>query len=214
MSQNLLNDFVGNAEPVKIRSRPAPKRVPAVPRNLLRFESGLNHFSHQCVEVQRVAQRFRKINPGRIFRRSSVPVEKKFRKPPLRIKVLRVGQQHVVRRKQEMRQQSVGRALSSADPMQVTAKIVSLIDTVRYINWPRRLILYMLSRIYCRAAPRTRRTRPCRYAQSCVLASGDHFVPQSPASANRAGFTVWFRRGVVMPGSVPEAVQLADMQRL
>ncbi len=54
MSQNLLNDFVGNAEPVKIRSQPAPKRVPAVPRNLLRFESGLNHFSHQCVEVQRV----------------------------------------------------------------------------------------------------------------------------------------------------------------
>jgi hypothetical protein len=40
-----------------------------------------------------------------------------------------------------MRQQSVGSALSSADPMQVTAKIVSLIDTVRYINWPRRLVL-------------------------------------------------------------------------
>jgi hypothetical protein len=34
-------------------------------------------------------------------------------------------------------------ALSSADPMQATAKILSLIDTVRYINWPRRLILYI-----------------------------------------------------------------------
>jgi hypothetical protein len=34
----------------------------------------------------------------------------------------------------EMRQQSVGSALSSADPMQVTARIVSLIDTVRYIK--------------------------------------------------------------------------------
>jgi len=56
-----------------------------------------------------------------------------------------------------------------------------------------------------RAAPRTRRTRPCRYAQSCVLACGDHFIPQSRASANRAGFSVWFRRDVVMPGSVPEA---------
>jgi len=54
MSQNLLNDFVGNAQPVKIRSQPAPKRVSVVPRNLLRFESGLNHFSHQRVEVQRV----------------------------------------------------------------------------------------------------------------------------------------------------------------
>ena len=61
---------------------------------------------------------------------------------------------------------------------------------------------------------RPSRDRPCRYAQSCVLACGDHFIPQSRASANRAGFSVWFRRGVVMPGSVPEAVQLADMQRL
>jgi len=42
-----------------------------------------------------------------------------------------------------MRQQSVGSALSSADPMQVTAKIVSLIDTARYRNWPRRLVLYI-----------------------------------------------------------------------
>src|SRR6266851_6644719 len=42
-----------------------------------------------------------------------------------------------------MRQQSVGSALSSADPVQVTAKVVSLIDTVRYINWPRRLVLYI-----------------------------------------------------------------------
>jgi len=40
-----------------------------------------------------------------------------------RMKASRVGQQHIVRR-----QQSVGSALS-------------LIDTVRYINWPRRLIL-------------------------------------------------------------------------
>jgi len=57
--------------------------------------------------------------------------------------VSRVGQQHLVRRKEKMRQQSVGSALSSADPMQVTAKIVSLIDTVRYRNWTRRLILYI-----------------------------------------------------------------------
>jgi hypothetical protein len=34
-------------------------------------------------------------------------------------------------------------ASSSADPMQVIAKIVSLIDTVRYRNWPRRLVLYI-----------------------------------------------------------------------
>ena len=46
----------------------------------------------------------------------------------------RIGQQHIVRRKEEMRQQLVGSALSSADPMQVAAKIVSLIDTTRYIN--------------------------------------------------------------------------------
>lgn len=46
------------------------------------------------------------------------------------------------------------------------------------------------------------------------LACGAHFIPQSRASANRAGFSVWFCRGVVMTGSVPEAVQLADMQRL
>jgi hypothetical protein len=32
-------------------------------------------------------------------------------------------------------------ALSSADPMQVINKIVSLIDTVRYRNRPRRLVL-------------------------------------------------------------------------
>ena len=61
--------------------------------------------------------------------------------PPSRIKVSRVGQQHIVRRKEEMRQQSLGSALSSADPMQVIAKIVSLIDTVRYRIWRRRLIL-------------------------------------------------------------------------
>ena len=54
MTQNLLNDFVGNAEPVKIRSQSAPKRVPAVPRNLLRFESGLNYFRHERIEIQRV----------------------------------------------------------------------------------------------------------------------------------------------------------------
>ena len=53
----------------------------------------------------------------------------------------RVGQQHIVRRRQEMRQESVGSALSLVDPMELTAKIVSLIDTVRYINWRRRLIL-------------------------------------------------------------------------
>ena len=34
-------------------------------------------------------------------------------------------------------------ALSSTDPMQITAKIVSLIDTARYRNWPRRLVLYI-----------------------------------------------------------------------
>jgi hypothetical protein len=34
-------------------------------------------------------------------------------------------------------------ALSSADPMQVITKIVSLIDTVRYRNRPRRLVLYI-----------------------------------------------------------------------
>jgi hypothetical protein len=49
----------------------------------------------------------------------------------------------MVRRKEEMRQQSVGSALSSADPMQATAKIASLIDTVRYRNWPRRPVLHI-----------------------------------------------------------------------
>jgi hypothetical protein len=34
-------------------------------------------------------------------------------------------------------------ALSSADPMQVIAKSVSRIDTVRYRNWPRGLVLYI-----------------------------------------------------------------------
>jgi hypothetical protein len=42
-----------------------------------------------------------------------------------------------------MRQQSVGSALSSVDPMQVIGKIVSRIDTVRCRNWPRRLILHV-----------------------------------------------------------------------
>ena len=42
-----------------------------------------------------------------------------------------------------MRQQSTWSALSSADSMQVIAKSVSRIDTVRYRNWPRRLILYI-----------------------------------------------------------------------
>jgi hypothetical protein len=56
---------------------------------------------------------------------------------------LGLGYGAIVRRKEEMRQQSVGSALSSADPVQVTAKIVSLIDTIRYINWPRRLVLYI-----------------------------------------------------------------------
>jgi hypothetical protein len=47
VTKNLLDDFVGNAEPMKIRSQSAPKRVPAVPRNLLRFECGPNHFTRQ-----------------------------------------------------------------------------------------------------------------------------------------------------------------------
>ena len=47
---------------------------------------------------------------------------------------LGLGYGAIVRRKEEMRQQSVGSALSSADPVQVTAKIVSLIDTIRYIK--------------------------------------------------------------------------------
>ncbi|SRR6266481_9084111 len=66
----------------------------------------------------------------------TVAAPRRFRKPLPRIKVSRVGQQHMVRRKEEMRQQ-----LSSADPMQATAKIVSLIDTVRYRNRPQRLVL-------------------------------------------------------------------------
>jgi hypothetical protein len=41
----------------------------------------------------------------------------------------------MVRRKEEMPITISWSALSSADPMQVTAKIVSLINTVRYINW-------------------------------------------------------------------------------
>jgi len=88
--------------------------------------------------------------PSRSFQSSGVhprpsdrSIHATVRKPPPRIKVSRVGQQHIVRRKEEMRQQSVGSALSSADPMQVTAKIVSLIDTARYRNWPRRLVLYI-----------------------------------------------------------------------
>jgi hypothetical protein len=31
MTKNLLDDFVGNAEPMKIRRQPTPKRVPATP---------------------------------------------------------------------------------------------------------------------------------------------------------------------------------------
>jgi hypothetical protein len=62
------------------------------------------------------------------------------RKPPPRM-VSRVGQQPIVRRKEEMRPQSVASELSSAAPMHVTDRIVSLIDIVGYRNWPRRLIL-------------------------------------------------------------------------
>ena len=54
-----------------------------------------------------------------------------------------VGQQHIVRRKEECDNNQFGSALSSADPMQVIAKIVSRIDTVRCRNWPRRLILHI-----------------------------------------------------------------------
>jgi hypothetical protein len=54
VTQNLLDDFVGNAEPMKIRSQSASKRVQAVPRNLLRFECGPNHFTRQQIEIQRV----------------------------------------------------------------------------------------------------------------------------------------------------------------
>jgi hypothetical protein len=35
MTQDLLDDLVGDAEPVKIRSQPAPKSVPTMLRNLL-----------------------------------------------------------------------------------------------------------------------------------------------------------------------------------
>jgi hypothetical protein len=45
----------GNAETVKIGCQPAPKRVPAVPRNLLRFECGPNRFTRKQVEIQRVS---------------------------------------------------------------------------------------------------------------------------------------------------------------
>ncbi|MGB6961577.1 MAG: hypothetical protein WA748_07780 [Candidatus Acidiferrum sp.] len=79
MTQNLLDDFVGNAEPMKIRGQSAPKRVPAVPRNLLRFECGPNHFTRQQIEIQRVAPEISKNKSLRkISRRSPVPIEKKF----------------------------------------------------------------------------------------------------------------------------------------
>jgi hypothetical protein len=79
VTQNLLDDFVGDTETVKIRSQSAPKRVPAVPWNLLRFDCGPNHFCHQSIEVQRIPQRIaeNKSSYG-IPGTSSMPVEKEF----------------------------------------------------------------------------------------------------------------------------------------
>jgi hypothetical protein len=81
--------------------------------------------------------------------------------------VSRVGQQHLVRRKEKMRQQSVGSALSSAGPMRVTAKIVSLIDTVRYRNWTRRLILYICIYGLCGTNRKDRRLTPIGHG--CII---------------------------------------------
>ena len=79
MTQNLLDDFVGDAETVKIRSQPAPERVPAVPRNLLRFDCGPNHFTRQQIEISTDSPRdFENKSLRKIPRRSPVPIEKSF----------------------------------------------------------------------------------------------------------------------------------------
>jgi len=79
VTQNLLNDFAGDPETVKIRSQSAPKRVPAVPRNLLRFDCGPNHLCHQSIEVQRIPERIAKNkSSGGIPGTISMPVEEEF----------------------------------------------------------------------------------------------------------------------------------------
>src|SRR6516225_1022545 len=63
---------------MKIRCKPTPERVPAMPRNLLRFECGPNYFSNQSVKVQRFSKRVAKNkSASRISRTNPVPVEKK-----------------------------------------------------------------------------------------------------------------------------------------
>ena len=54
-----------------------------------------------------------------------------------------------------------------ADPMQVTAKIVSLIDTVRYRNWTRRLILYIWVYGLCWTNRKDRRLTPIGHG--CII---------------------------------------------
>src|SRR5258708_7601940 len=52
--------------------------------------------------------------------------------------------------------------------MQVITKIVSLIDTVRYRNWPRRLVLYIIYTL-CGRIPwnRLAPARPANLRRSC-----------------------------------------------
>jgi hypothetical protein len=79
MTQNLLDDFVGDAETMKIRSQPAPKRVPAMPRNLLGFQRRPDHFSRQRIQIQGLPAGISKnISLRWMARMNSVPVEKKF----------------------------------------------------------------------------------------------------------------------------------------
>jgi hypothetical protein len=67
VTQNLLDDFVGDAETVKIRSQSAPKRVPAVPLNLLRFDCGPNHPTTE-LRVEGEHGEFEKFDPRKQIR--------------------------------------------------------------------------------------------------------------------------------------------------
>jgi hypothetical protein len=75
------------------------------------------------------------------------------RKPPPRIKVSRVGQQHISKAQGGNATTISWERVKFSGSDTRNRQDLSLIDTVRYINWPRRLILYIYR--LCGRIPKT-----------------------------------------------------------
>ena len=76
--QDLLDDLVGDSQPVEVRGQPASKSMPPMPRQLCSFECGPDHVLRQGVQVQGLPlQALKNVPPMRIPRTRSVPFEKK-----------------------------------------------------------------------------------------------------------------------------------------